>query len=214
MKYKFENQIFNVEIVRKNNKNTYIRLKNSDTIYVTTGFFTTNNYIKKVLDQNHNFLKNSINKMEKKQEFEDKFMLLGNEYNIIFVTNIKTVEIDSNNKIIYVKDQLSLNNWINDKLKQLYLERLNYNYSLFIENIPYPKLKIRSMKTRWGVCNRSNNTVTINSKLIKYSIEKLDYVIIHELSHFVHFNHSKYFWQTVSKYCPNYKVIRKELNNV
>ncbi len=214
MKYKFENQIFNVEIVRKNNKNTYIRLKNSDTIYVTTGFFTTNNYIKKVLDQNHNFLKNSINKMEKKQEFEDKFMLLGNEYNIIFVTNIKTVEIDSNNKIIYVKDQLSLNNWINDKLKQLYLERLNYNYNLFIENIPYPKLKIRSMKTRWGVCNRSNNTVTINSKLIKYSIEKLDYVIIHELSHFVHFNHSKYFWQTVSKYCPNYKVIRKELNNV
>ncbi len=69
------------------------------------------------------------------------------------------------------------------------------------------------MKTRWGVCNRASNTVTLNTNLIKYDISKLDYVIIHELSHFIHFNHSKAFWLTVSKYCPNYKIIRKELNS-
>ena len=67
------------------------------------------------------------------------------------------------------------------------------------------------MKTRWGVCNRKNITVTLNLELIKYDLNKVDYVIVHELSHFVHFNHSKNFWNTVSKYCPKYKQIKKEL---
>ena len=69
------------------------------------------------------------------------------------------------------------------------------------------------MKTRWGVCNKKTNTVTLNSELIKYDISKIDYVIIHELSHFLHFNHSRSFWNQVEKYCPNYKKIRNELKD-
>ena len=67
------------------------------------------------------------------------------------------------------------------------------------------------MKTRWGVCNRKNNSVTLNLELIKKDHKYLNYVIVHELSHFVHFDHSRLFWQTVSKYCPEYKIVRKEL---
>lgn len=212
MIYKFDDKIFNVEIIRKNNKNTYIKLKNSDTIYVTTGLLVSNHYIKKLLDENHHFLEKSLNKIKMKENFENKFMLLGNEYDVVFISNLGNVKIDSWKKILYASDQLMLDKWLNIKLKTLILNRLNYNYNLFDENIPYPKLKIRNMKTRWGVCNRANNTITINSKLIKYSLEKLDYVIIHELSHFVEFNHSKSFWKVVSKYCPNYKIIRKKLN--
>ena len=44
-------------------------------------------------------------------------------------------------------------------------------------------------------------------KLIRESIDKLDYVIVHELSHFVCFDHSSSFWALVEKYCPNYKKI-------
>ena len=67
------------------------------------------------------------------------------------------------------------------------------------------------MKTRWGVCNRKNLSITINSELIKLDIEKIDYVIIHELAHFIHFNHSINFWNIVAKYCSNYKAIRKSM---
>ena len=83
----------------------------------------------------------------------------------------------------------------------------------FDENIPYPILKIRTMKTRWGVCNRKVKSVTLNFNLVKYDYYCLDYVIVHELSHFVHFDHSKEFWNTVSKYYPNYKIIQKKLKN-
>ena len=112
---------------------------------------------------------------------------------------------------IYVKDDNTLNKWILNQIKIIYKEHLDILYNKFEEKIPYPKLKIRKMKTRWGVCNRKDNSITINSELIKYDLDKLDYVIIHELSHFVHFNHSKDFWLEVSKYCPNYKQIKKEL---
>ena len=55
--------------------------------------------------------------------------------------------------------------------------------------------------------------VTLNYHLIKYDICCLDYVIVHELSHFIHPNHSKEFWTQVAKYYPNYKKVRKYLKN-
>ena len=81
------------------------------------------------------------------------------------------------------------------------------------ENIKSPILKIRNMKTRWGVYNRANHTITLNAKLIEFDYEKIDYVIIHELSHIKHFDHSKAFWDLVGKYCKNYKQIRKEMKD-
>lgn len=212
MKYQIDEYILDVQIIRKNNKNTYIRLKDSNTIYVTTGFFTTKSYIKSLLDNNQKFLIKAIKKYNNNLEKDNKFYFLGISYNVVFSSNFKKVEIDYDNRNIFASNDRMLNKWLSKYICELYLNRLNYIYNMFEEKIPYPKLRIRNMKTRWGVCNRSNNTVTLNSKLIKYDLKKLDYVIVHELSHFVHFNHSKSFWQEVYKYCPNYKKIRKELN--
>ena len=67
------------------------------------------------------------------------------------------------------------------------------------------------MKTRWGVCNKKLEKVTLNYNLIYMDRKYLDYVIVHELSHFIHFDHSKEFWKLVSENEPNYKQIRKEM---
>ena len=69
------------------------------------------------------------------------------------------------------------------------------------------------MTSRWGVCNVKSKTVTLNLELIKYDLKYLDYVIVHELSHLIYANHSKDFWNVVSKYVPNYKKIRKEMKD-
>ena len=50
--------------------------------------------------------------------------------------------------------------------------------------------------------------------IIKLDIKYLDYVIVHELSHLIYPNHSKDFWNLVYKYCPNYKLYRKEMKNL
>ena len=124
------------------------------------------------------------------------------KYDIILVP-FNNIEID--NDKIYVQNEKTLEKWLKKEIKRIFSERLEYNYNLFDEDIPFPKLKIRSMKTRWGVCNKRDNSVTLNSKLIQYSLHEIDYVIIHELSHFVHFDHSREFWDTVRLHMPDYK---------
>lgn len=209
MYYKLDNQEYKVEIIRKNNKNTYIRIKDDLTIYITTNYFTTQNYLKKLLDNNKNELKKMINNKCKQFEKDKNFYYFGKKYDIIIMPNIKNIQILDNK--IYVNSEKTLNKWYKKEMIEIFNERVFYYYNKFEEKIPYPKVKLRTMKTRWGVCNKKDNSITLNTKLINYSLEKLDYVVIHELSHFIHFNHSKEFWKLVCKYCPNYKQIRKEL---
>ncbi|MEK6773171.1 MAG: SprT family zinc-dependent metalloprotease [Bdellovibrionota bacterium] len=75
----------------------------------------------------------------------------------------------------------------------------------------YPKkIKFRAPKTRWGSCS-SQKILNFNWKLIVFNSQIVDYVIIHELAHLRHLNHSKSFWQLVEKYCPHFEVQEKEL---
>lgn len=208
MKFLIDDKEYEVVIQKKNNKNTYIRVKEDLKIYVTTSYFASKLYIYNLLEQNKEYLKKVLTKQEIKNE-NTSFKYLGKKYDVIICNIVNKVELDENK--IYTSSEKELDKYIKKNTLELFKERLDYNYNLFLENIPYPKLKIRTMKTRWGVCNKRDNSVTLNSKLIEYNIEALDYVIIHELSHFVHFNHSKEFWMLVSKYNPNYKQIKKYL---
>lgn len=209
MRYELDGKDYEVEIIRKNNKNTYVRIKDNLIIQVTTNYFASRRDIKGILERNQDFLRTNLNKKVKEIEKKEKFYYLGEEYDVILVSTFKEVEL-SNNKI-YAKDKKELEKWLKRETLRIFEERLEYNYNRFEENIPFPKLRIRSMKTRWGVCNRRNLTVTINSNLIRENMDAIDYVIVHELSHLVHFNHSNAFWQTVGKYFPKYKQVRKEL---
>lgn len=209
MIYKIANKDYNIIVERKRNKNTYISFDQELNIIVRTNYLTSDKKIIKILDDNYDYLLKMLSKRVKQKEKEGYFYYLGNRYDIILLSSIKKVEI-SNDKI-YTKDDKSLLKWYKEEMKRVFLERLEYNYSRFTEDIPYPNLRIRTMKTRWGVCNRKTNTITLNSLLIKESMDKIDYVIVHELSHFVHFDHSKEFWAVVCKYCPEYKKIRKDM---
>lgn len=200
--YKLDDDVYKVLVVKKNNKNTYIKIKDDLTIYVTTNYLTSKGEVKRMLDSERDFLKKSLSRARKKMEKDELFYYLGQKYDIILVPFENTEVYDDK---IYVKDMRALDKWLKKEMKRIFSERLEYNYDLFDEDIPFPKLKIRSMKTRWGVCNKRDNSITLNSKLIRYSIHEIDYVIIHELSHFVHFDHSKEFWETVRMYMPDYK---------
>ena len=71
------------------------------------------------------------------------------------------------------------------------------------------KITIKQIKYAWGSCTSKKN-ITINLELIKYSQQAIRYVILHELCHIKHMNHSKEFWNLVEKYMPEYKKIKKE----
>ena len=137
--------------------------------------------------------------------------LEGKEFDIIINENIKRVYMEDNT--IYTPSEKALLKWLKDETIRIFDLEYVKVFNNFKEDIKSPILKIRDMKTRWGVYNKKNHTITLNSRLIEFDIDKIDYVIVHELSHIKHFDHSKSFWALVSKYCPNYKEIRKEMKD-
>ena len=69
------------------------------------------------------------------------------------------------------------------------------------------------MKTKWGICTPSKNEITFNLNLIKTPLECIEYVVLHELSHFKHPNHSRNFHNFVTRFMPNWKERKKILDN-
>jgi len=66
------------------------------------------------------------------------------------------------------------------------------------------KISLRDQRRRWGSCSSKGN-LSLSWRLILMPPEVLDYVVVHELAHLRHMNHSPKFWALVSQYCPNYK---------
>ena len=209
MVFSYNNKEYEVKIIRKSNKNTYIRVRD-DIIFVTTNYFSSDRSIRKLLDNNYNSIGKMVDKCLKRNKSKDLFLLFGKSYDIIYGDFEDVILSDT---CIKVSNDKVLFKWLDEYIYSIYYEHLMNWYSKYEESIPLPNLKIRKMKTRWGVCNIKNNNITLNYYLFRYDIECLDYVIVHELSHFLEFNHSKKFWKIVEKYCSNYKEIRKKLRD-
>ncbi|HPI38353.1 MAG TPA: SprT family zinc-dependent metalloprotease [Ignavibacteriaceae bacterium] len=71
------------------------------------------------------------------------------------------------------------------------------------------RITVRGQSSRWGSCSRKGN-ISLNFNLLKFEKEMIDYVIIHELCHLRHLNHSPKFWYEVEKILPSYKSIIKK----
>ena len=197
------NKEYNVIIKKKKIKNTYLRIDENENIVITTNHLTPNYMIKNFIESNINYIEKKISK-----KVNNDFYYLGVKYDIVINENIKDIIITDDT--IYVKNETYLTKWLDKQTQVVFEARLKEKYNTFSEKIKFPGLKIRKMKTRWGVCN-IKGYITLNSNLIKYSTDVIDYVIVHELSHFVHFNHSKDFWDLVYQNCPNYKECKKTL---
>lgn len=206
MKFELNDKLYDVIVVKKNNKNSYIRVQEDLSILVTTSYFTTKNQINRMLNDNRRPIEKMLNRQIHANEKNERFFYLGKSYDIIEVSIMDDIEFEADK--IYIPNKKKFEKWYKSKLVEVFNSRLEYNFKQFSEIENCPSLKIRDMKTRWGVYNRVKHCITLNSKLLKYDYDVIDYVIIHELSHVIHFNHSKLFWELVSKYCPNYKKIK------
>ncbi len=199
-----------IVIVKKRNKNTYIRIKEG-TVVVTTSYLVSKRKIYDLLEESRTKIEAMIDRDERKQSQKGKFFFLGKCYQVIEdgIHDLPVIE----GKVIYVSTREFLESWLKEYTKELFFRRLKMLRESMEEKIPDCNLKIIPMKSRWGVCHIKECYVTLNSELICYDIKCLDYVIIHELCHFLEANHSKNFWRYVSKYCPDYKKIRLMLRS-
>jgi predicted metal-dependent hydrolase len=76
--------------------------------------------------------------------------------------------------------------------------------------VAYERLSIRRQRSRWGSCS-VRGTISLNACLLFQRPEVVDYLIVHELTHVQHMNHSKRFWQAVERNCPAWRALDREL---
>lgn len=80
--------------------------------------------------------------------------------------------------------------------------------------VQYPQIKFRKMVSRWGSCHPVKGILTFNKNLIFAPSECIEYVVMHEFTHFLQANHSARFYEELSYICPDYKERKKKLREV
>ena len=211
MQVLLDEKLVDVIIEHKPNKNLYIRVTDNLELLVTCNKKVSEKEILNIINKNSKSLIKMYNRKIKELDNNSIFYYLGKPYTIIYNKEIKKYYIEED--CIIVKDEKMLNKFYANECIRVFTKELE-KYNRYFNYLPKYTLKVRKMKTRWGVCNRGNNTVTLNSELLKKDIRLIDYVVVHELSHFKEANHSDKFWYEVSLRYPNYKEARKELNEV
>ena len=211
MRVVLDNKDIDVIIEHKQNKNLYIRVTDNLELLVTCNKRVSEKEILDIIEKNSKSLIKMYNKKLKELDNNSVFYYLGKPYTIIYNKDVKKYYIEED--CIIVKDEKMLNKFYAEECARIFTEEIE-KYKPVFNYLPKFSLRVRKMKTRWGVCNRGNNTVTLNSELLKKEVRLIDYVIVHELSHFKEANHSERFWHEVSLRYPNYKDARKELNEV
>lgn len=160
---------------------------------------------------------------EKKFEPNEDFPILDKKYSlqINFTAARKAqVKLENGQLIVDVPQyparhnyrhqvRLAVRSYYEQLGKQILQERVHY-YSQKLQLYPQ-SLSFRCQKTRWGSCSQSGH-ISLNWRLVAAPIEVLDYVVVHELCHLKHLNHSKNFWGLVETHCANWKMIRKWLS--
>ena len=216
-----------VTLYHKNIKNMYLRVIPPDgEIKVSAPLFVSDteiiNFIKSrkkwILEKQSLILENKI-KTPLKYKNGETHHVWGNPYKLQLIKNntIKTVLIDEENSILYLpipkrstieKRKNILDEFYREELKKSIPPILDKCIRIVGKNPT--TVNVRKMKN-WGNC-KQDGRITLNLNLAKKDIECLEYVMIHELCHLIEFNHGKKFKKLMDKFCPNWKEIKKRLN--
>ena len=197
-----------LDITYKNNKNIYFRFMPDLKLHITCNKFITKKEIIKLVEKNKDKLLKMYHAQIKINNSEAFFNYLGKKYIKVIDPSIKSVYFD--NEYIYYPNDKKLAKFYKEECLRIFTNEVEKCKKCFTE-LPDFTIKFRTMKTRWGVCNRKDNIVTLNTELLKKEYDLIDYVIIHELCHFYEANHSSKFWALVSEFYPSYKEARKRL---
>lgn len=151
-----------------------------------------------------------------------KFLLRGIEYPVILKTDASrnALVIEDRSFIVSLcpptreNFDLFMENWYRRQARKAFLEAIDRWLPLFRtqgQGISAPRLKIFSMRRAWGRCYYTKGLITMNLNLVKAPQVCIDYIVLHELCHFVVSNHSKDFYRLVESFMPDWREADKLL---
>jgi predicted metal-dependent hydrolase len=217
----------NIFITRTKRKKTISILIKDGNVEVKAPFNLKKNEIDAFILKKEKWIKNKILLQKKIKQLPKKKFIDGEVFKFLGKDLILKININDVIRTYIKNDYICLdlkNNSKNnrDKIKkELELFYRSFSEKILKEktlieskkmNLKVEKIKVRSYKNRWGSCS-SNGDISYNWKLIMAPEKIINYVIIHELCHLIHFNHSRDYWKEVSKKLPNYRESKEWLKS-
>lgn len=182
--YEIEVEGIKITVVKKRMKNLYLRIKKEDgSVWISAPLQVSDARIKKF----------ALERMEWVKENQAKYEALNKERGEQPI--LSDAEIKRRKVLLKAAVEKLVKKW--EPLMQVKVSGIT----------------IRRMKTRWGSCNVNTHHININLSLYDKGPECLEYVVVHEMCHILEPSHNKVFWGYMTGYYPNWKEIRKQLNN-
>ena len=183
-----DNNYFELNIHRKRIKHAYLRVKPNNVLVVSVPLKMPDNLITDLIKEKAKWII-SVSKT------------VGNDFND---DDIKLMPIP--------EDQIAEIKYEAEDSAYDSLERMYPRIKPF--GVPFPEVRVRYMITRWGSCVIKKNKIWINAYLVKLPPEYMDYVVLHELIHFIHPNHGKDFYKTMEMLMPNWRELRRAMRKI
>lgn len=211
------------ELIRKKVKNINLHVKADGRIIISANNRVSKKYIEDFLVRKADWIEKNIKKFENmeakhfstlKPDNGQSIRLLGADYPVQVVeADENRIEFNNNRIRIYTRYpndshrlELLWNKWFSVLLKEVFELAVKKVYPGFVPyQVPMPLIKLRKMKTRWGSCSVYGGVITLNTALIHAPVECIEYVAAHELTHFLHPDHSSRFYHRLSGIMPDYK---------
>ena len=198
-----------ITIIKKNKKNVSLQVKPSLEIVLSVPLNISYSYGLKLIENKSAWIDDKLKKYTSTFD-NSKIYYLGNLYTLEEIISKFSIRIDETHLNFHNSKDYNhiLNEWYYQEIKTIlgvYLDKYTKLMNL------YPKkIMIKPLKSAWGICY-SSGTITFNLNLIKIPLNTIEYLVVHELGHLKHPNHSKEYWEYIGKYIKNPEIHRKWL---
>ncbi len=188
-------------------------------------------FIEKLVEKKASWITRCIKRMGERQSRQKEYNYISGEM-FPFLDRQLTLKVnlaDKKEVIWYENDILNIavfepndredrksmvDYWYKKQGERFYAEALDRIYPLVAPyGIKKPSITVRTMKTRWGSCSWQRCRITLNSELLKTSLECIEYVILHELAHFRHHEHDANFYGFLTSLMPDWGNRRQQLKD-
>lgn len=232
--YKTEDAAYTISYVltRKQVKYINLRIKSNGEVAVSAHRRVPATYVDKFVESKAPFILEALERVEKRREetgdrphnYEtgEIFRLLGRDYTLVVEeAGLEEIFFRGDSLVLWTKwpdhyphKKNMMEKWMRFFTRKTFSEIIDWAYPQFVPyGAPYPVWTVRAMTSRWGSCQPQTGKITLNSKLIFYPKEAIEYVVVHEFAHFAHPDHSRAFWALVAEIMPDYKERKKLLNS-
>ena len=222
-------RILEYTLERKKVKNLNLRIRRDGSVYVSANKSVPLDYIENFLRSKSDFISKAVehysevvSRKESPKKYVDgeSFSVLGYDLRLKVIRGAKNeVKNDGVFIILRVKDPFDTDmkervfrKWLRDLCKETVTKLCEAVYPKFKKyGIDFPEIKFRNMVSRWGSCMPRRKTLTFSYALAAVPVSCIEYVVMHEFTHFLHLNHSPDFYRQLAVFMPDWRERKKLL---